>query len=127
MAAESPANGPESTVAPSGLDARGAALWGRVTAQWDLRDDERELLTEVCRIVDTVEGLQAAVDADGPTVGGKVHPAIPELRQQRTVLGRLLGQLALPDEEGATLPTPTQARARKAAETRWAMHRARGV
>ena len=133
-----PSNAPQtpstaSTVAgevpvPEGLDARGAALWGRVVGQWDLRDDERELLTEVCRIVDTVEALQGAVDADGAVLsGGKVHPAVPELRQQRTVLGRLLGQLALPDEDGSVLASPTAARARKAAETRWAMHRARGA
>ena len=113
-APQTPSNAPQapstaSTVAgevsvPEGLDARGAALWGRVVGQWDLRDDERELLTEVSRIVDTVEALQAAVNADGVTLkGGKPHPAIAELRQQRTVLGRLLGQLALPDEDGSVL------------------------
>ncbi|MCU1617254.1 MAG: hypothetical protein JWO98_4794 [Frankiales bacterium] len=38
----------------------------------------------------------------------RVHPAVGELRQHRLALGRLLSQLALPDE---ALPTPLQARA----------------
>ena len=115
--------------APDGLDARGAALWGRVTAEWALRHDEAELLLEACRTLDALERLQAVFDREGPMSrdGSRVHPAAPELRQTRTVLGRLLGQLGLEDEDGTKLPTPTSARARKAAETRWAMHRARGA
>jgi len=48
-----------------------------------------------------------------------------ELRQHRLALGRLLAQMALPDVDDTTLKTPTQARASKAAQTRWTAHNAR--
>lgn len=61
------------------------------------------------------------------TVGGsagqpRAHPALAELRQARTTLGRLLSQLDLPDEDGHTLPSPTTAKARRAAQVRWRAH-----
>jgi hypothetical protein len=53
----------------------------------------------------------------------RAHPALTELRQGQITLGRLLSQLALPDETGQTLPSLTEARARRAAETRWRSRR----
>jgi hypothetical protein len=81
-----------------------------VTATYELRDDELEPLPETARTLDTVEQLQAVVADDGPTLttGGtpRTHPALVELRQQRAALQRLLGQLALPDEDGSVSPRP---------------------
>jgi hypothetical protein len=69
------------------------------------------------------ETLARIVAAEGPTVTvantPRTHPSLIELRMQRQLLGRMLGQLALPDEHGSVLPSPLSARGRKAAQTRW--------
>jgi hypothetical protein len=49
----------------------------------------------------------------------RVHPALSEQRASRQLLGRLLSQLELPNEEGETMLTPAQARAQKAGRARW--------
>src|SRR3954467_9035371 len=110
--------------APAGLSARGRGFWRATIAAYELSDVETQLLTECCRLLDECETLRSAVEADGATVEGsagqtRVHPALGELRQHRLALGRLLAQLSLPDEEGESLPTPVQARARRAAASRW--------
>jgi hypothetical protein len=116
------------TEPPSGLAARGQAFWAHATDVYELSRSELELLTEACRLMDECESLRQAVADDGTTVAGstgqpRVHPAVGELRQHRLALGRLLSQLALPDEEDDALPTPLQARGRAAATKRWAGHR----
>ena len=88
------------------------------------------LLEECCRTLDDLDALRKAVDAEGVTVEGsarqpRAHPALVELRQQRVALGRLLSQLALPDDTGEALPSLTEARARRAAEARWRPHNAK--
>jgi hypothetical protein len=91
----------------------------------DFSDAETELLIEACRVIDTVEALQAVVVADGTTSTGSkgqtvTHPALQELRQQRSLLSRLLPQLE--DVEEATSPALASAasvRGRKAANARW--------
>jgi hypothetical protein len=111
--------------APKGLGARGRAFWRTVQADYDLDVAEIELLVEVCRALDECEALHAVVERDGRTVPGSrgqvvAHPALSELRSTRLMLGRLLAQLELPDEDGSSLPTPLQARGRRAASSRWA-------
>jgi hypothetical protein len=110
--------------APKGLAERGRRFWRTVVAGYELEPDELEVLVEVCRTLDQVEPLQALLEQDGLTVTGsvgqkRVHPAIGELRSSRALLGKLLAQLELPDPEGESLSTPQQARARKAARSRW--------
>jgi hypothetical protein len=109
---------------PKGLGTRGRGFWKTVTSGYELDPAETELLVEVARLLDQCEQLQGVLDRDGLTIAGstgqtRIHPGVGELRACRTVLGRLLAQLDLPDPEGDTLATPTQARARKAARTRW--------
>ncbi len=118
--------------APSGLAARGRAFWSQAVDTYELTESELSLLIEVCRLMDECEALCEAIAADGTTVAGsngqpRVHPAIGELRQHRLALGRLLSQLALPDEDDTALPTPLQARGRAAARKRWAGHVKRGA
>jgi len=89
---------------------------------------ELELLTEICRALDDVEDLHRAVAAEGRTVAGsrgqpRAHPALGELRATRLMLGRLLAQLQLPADDGASLPSPVQARGRHAARARWGVDR----
>lgn len=116
---------------PSDLAARGRRFWTTTVDTYELTDSERSLLLEVCRLMDECESLRQVI-ADGLTVPGsngqpRVHPAVGELRQHRLALGRLLSQLALPDEDDAALPTPLQARGRAAASKRWAGHVKRGA
>jgi hypothetical protein len=63
-----------------------------VTGEFDVQPHERELLAEVCRVLDTCDSLAAAAARDGPvTTGSKgqtvTHPAVGELRQQRLAGG----------------------------------------
>jgi hypothetical protein len=58
------------------------------------------LLDAVCDALDTIEALESDVERDGRTVAGSrgqpiVNPAIPELRQQRAALAKLLAELEL--------------------------------
>lgn len=115
---------------PKGLSPRGRAFWKTVQADYTLDVAEVELLTEVCRALDECEALHAVIEEQGRTVTGSrgqvvAHPALSELRSTRLMLGRLLAQLELPDEEGDSLPTPLQARGRRAASSRWATQGAR--
>lgn len=123
MAASRPA-------APRDLSRRGADFWRQTVKDFELSDVELLLLRECCRLLDECETLREAVTNDGVTVAGstgqlRVHPALGELRQHRLALGRLLAQMALPDVDEDTLRSPTQARARKAAQTRWRAHNER--
>ncbi len=113
---------------PRGLKARGGRFWKSVTAGYELNVDELELLLEVARCLDVCEDLAGAVEGDGLTVAGSVgqprlHPAVGELRATRALVGRLLAQLGLPDADGQTLDSPVRARARGAANKRWAATR----
>lgn len=124
MAAEKPKRGRSSPAYPHGLGPRGGAFWTQATTTYELSDSETELLLECCRLLDEVEALNDAIERDGLTVKGhagqpRVHPAVTEVRQHRLSLGKLLAQLALPDEDGGTLLSPTQARAKRAASARW--------
>ncbi len=114
----------KSPAVPQDLARRGRAFWRSTIGDFELSGVELELLRECCRLLDECEALRAVVERDGQIVAGsagqpRVHPALGELRQHRLALGRLLAQLALPDPEGEALPSPLQARARKAARERW--------
>lgn len=116
--------------APRGLSPRGRAFWKAVHADYTLDVAEVELLVEVCRALDECEALHAVIEEQGRTVEGSrgqvvAHPALSELRSTRLMLGRLLAQLELPDEDGGSLPTSLQARGRRAAAGRWAAQGAR--
>jgi len=113
---------------PRGLKARGHRFWKAVREGYELNVDELEVLVEVCRCLDDCEALAGAVERDGLTVPGssgqtRVHPAVGELRATRALVGRLLAQLGLPDADGQTLDSPVRARARGAANKRWAATR----
>jgi hypothetical protein len=115
---------------PRDLGVRGKAFWRHTVKIYELSEVEMELLRECCRLLDECESLRNSVDSEGTTVKGstgqvRVHPALGELRQHRLALGKLLAQLDLPDVDDTTLKSPTQARASKAAQTRWGPSKAR--
>ncbi|MGB9308763.1 MAG: terminase, partial [Mycobacterium sp.] len=89
--------------APLDLREAGRRLWEKTLAEIEFQPHELELLGETCRTLDAVRLLQNQLDADGvidiSPQGRRVHPALPELRQQRIVLARLLAALQIPDDE----------------------------
>lgn len=118
--------------APSGLRAAGKALWVAVWAELPdaMEFDAREaaILRAACRQADTIAALERAIQRDGVMVPGsrnqrRLHPAITEARQGRLALGRLLGELEIPDAEERPKSAATH-RATKAATTRWDRQRA---
>lgn len=116
--------------APRGLGVAGTDLWTAIVEDladdWTLDARERQFLERACRCADELLALQDAVDRDGVTVVGSrgqvvTHPALSEARQLRLVLLRLLSALEMTDPlRSQRAATPAQARARKAAEARWA-------
>ena len=117
---------------PADLAAGGGALWRDVVQVYDLRADELPLLAELCRQVDDLATMRAALAEAGAVVTGskgqaRPNPMLAEIRGARLVLARLAGQLGLPDEDGATSRTPAQRRASKAARARWGEGSSRGT
>lgn len=93
---------------PTGLRKSGRALWRAVLADWELDQHELVVLREACRTLDSIDGLQSVLEAEGYTSetsqGMRVHPALVELRQQRITLARLIAALRIPveNDEGRT-------------------------
>lgn len=77
--------------------------------------------------MDDLDNLAASVAEQGVMVLGStkqtvVHPGLTEALGQRAVLHRLLAALALPDEDGAAVPSAQNIRAKRAAASRWRGH-----
>ena len=117
---------------PGGLSRAGKALWRSISG--DLADgmelDARELavLDAACRQADSVAVLERAVKRDGTMVRGasgqrRLNGAVPEIRQGRIALARLLGEVDLAGEQAPG--TAASRRGRRAADVRWAEHTAR--
>lgn len=115
------------TKAPEGLGNAGRALWKQIAGSlpdgWELDNRERAVLFAACRQRDDISRLEAAIKKDGAMTTGSsgqpvVNPAVTEARQGRLALGRLLGQLQLPDEDDQPM-TEAGRRAQKAARVRW--------
>lgn len=113
--------------APNGLGNSGRALWRSLVKGlpkgWELDERERALLALAAHQADDLAKLETAIKRDGTmTVGSTgqpvLNPAITEARQARLAVSRLLGQLALPDEE-AEARTEAGLRGQKAARSRW--------
>lgn len=89
---------------PEAPQRRSEALRTELIDSFELGIHELVLLDEACRTLDTCDELAEVVDADGLVVAGnggvpKVHPALVELRHQRTTLARLLVALRVPFDE----------------------------
>lgn len=109
---------------PAGLGRAGRALWRDIAAEFELDVRELAVLAAACRQADDVARLEALIEEQGAVVTGsagqpKLSPAFAEVRQGRLALGRLLGDLALPND---TPTTARSSRARRAAEARWRRH-----
>jgi hypothetical protein len=111
--------------APKGLGAIGKAMWKTFLGDLpnDMELDPRELnsLHRACRCADEIALLEASIDEVGVVVRGSrgqpvVNRALEEVRLMRLAESRLLATIQLSAEAAET---PKQARARRAAETRW--------
>jgi phage terminase small subunit len=118
---------------PRGLDSKGLALWRAVVAENDLRPDELTVLGAACRTADELVRLEAELSGAELLVEGsagqlRAHPLIAEVRAHRKLLGSLLRQLGLVEEDVTSKPVPLSlSRARAAAaNVRWSRARADG-
>jgi hypothetical protein len=84
---------------------RGARYATAVRSAYDLNESQQVLVDEIAATIDVIDRLPAA--------------KVAEARQQRILLGRLLGQLALPDVGALDRATVTTIKATKAARARW--------
>ncbi|MGO1318006.1 MAG: terminase [Cellulomonadaceae bacterium] len=110
--------------APDGLKARGKRFWTACISDFDFSSSEVVLLEEACRVLDRLDQLNAAITRDGPMVAGSqgqqvVNPALTEARGQQLALHKLIAALALPDDDGQTVPTGRSMSASAAATARW--------
>jgi Phage terminase, small subunit len=90
---------------PAGLGPRGAAFWADITGAFELDRAQKGLITRVCRMLDRADQLRREIDRHGLMITdsrGTRKPAwaVLEERQITLAIGRLLGQLELPDEGG---------------------------
>jgi hypothetical protein len=76
---------------------------------FELGEHEITILRECCRTADSLDDLQALLDAEGvmaeSSQGTRVHPALVELRQQRIAFARLLTALRIPAGEADSTRT----------------------
>ena len=92
-------------------------------ADWELSPTETVALAQAARVLDVIADLEAALVASGVvTAAGRPSPLLPEIRQQRATLVKLLGLLDLrlsEDDDGQPVISPTSRSARAAARARW--------
>lgn len=109
---------PRRPTAPSDLGPRARRFWRDVYGTYSLNIDEHQLLIEACRTIDLCEALAIRIAEEGEFSKGsmgqlRVHPAVPELRQARALLGGLLTRLKLPEPPGVgAVDAGTAARAK---------------
>jgi hypothetical protein len=104
---------------PAGLAAAGSSLWRSVADAFDLDPAELALLEQACRTADELAALvdvlaTVPVLVSGSTGQVQVHPLFAAVREHRRTLGRLLDEMALPDDDDVPRTGP-----RRAVDTRW--------
>lgn len=88
-----------SQLPPKGLRAGGRRLWKRLCEHLTFDAQELALLTEVCRVADRLDALDAVIRKAGPVLPDqRPHPALAEARQQALVFARLIVALRLPED-----------------------------
>ncbi|MBB5641788.1 P27 family phage terminase small subunit [Cryobacterium roopkundense] len=110
---------------PTVLGDRGRTLWAQIHETYEFDPQDTNLVIEVCRTLDTIDTLAAAIAADGVMVTGSqgqlvMNGAVGELRQQQAAYARLVTMLNLnAAATGSALITATSASASAAANARW--------
>ena len=106
---------------PKNLLPAGRKLWRETTAQYELRQDELEILRAACGEIDLINRIEEELKDAPLTVSGSqgqivAHPLIQEVQQHRATVTHLFAKLKLPDEQVAA-GNPH----RDAARARWAV------
>ena len=132
MTDKTPTKAPKAPPPPKDLGAAGAALWRQLHTRLRFEAHELAVLHFAARQADDVRRLEDLLAEQGPVVAGsqgqpRLSPVLAELRQSRLAVGKLLGELRIPDDENSRPLTPAQRRAKKAAEARWAGREQRGA
>jgi hypothetical protein len=111
--------------APEGIGLRGKAFWVEVQSELEFDARETGLLTEVCRVLDTIDLLAESIATDGVTLEGSqgqkvLNGAVAELRQQQATYARLVTQLNLEGAAtGEAMRSPRASSAAATAKRRW--------
>jgi hypothetical protein len=84
----------------------------REDREWDER--ETALLELASRQAADIDRLEHDIADNGVRAGGRLNPAVAEVRQGRVALARILAGVDVPDGASTTV-----LRARKAAAARW--------
>lgn len=112
---------------PADLGQRGEDLWCSITNglpdRWELDDREREVLALASHQADDLGRLEMEIERLGVTTTGPqgqvvISPMVPEARQARMAISRLLSMLELPDEDEQPR-SQASLRAERAARSRW--------
>lgn len=87
---------------PANLSEDASDFWDEVTSSYKLRPDEKRVLVDTVKTMDTIAHLEAEAESGDTyltgSMGQKVLNGIyGELRQQRKTLAGLMAQLRLPD------------------------------
>ena len=108
---------------PTGLGARGKALWRRINQSYELDAIESELLHQLCSVLDRCDQISAELAGQPLMTSGsvgqpRVNPLLGALREEEKMLDRLASSLgvSMPGAGGAGKGAGHQ---RKAAVTRW--------
>jgi hypothetical protein len=110
---------------PGSLKKRGRALWRTLFSGFEFDPEEKDMVHELCRTLDTIDALSDVIESDGTMIQGStgqlvLHPAVAERRQQQAAFARMLQMLNLPEAEGgAAMERATSSRAKAAAAARW--------
>lgn len=106
---------------PDHLATPGATLYGDVTAVYDLTLTEQAMLLQAAETLDLLVQLREAVADTGPIVNDAPSKLLAEIRQQRVVLARLLGAIALTldGDDDPTSSATVSLKAGRAARARW--------
>jgi hypothetical protein len=86
---------------PPGLGTSGRRVWREILAIYDFDAQELLVLSEICRTVDRLDALNAAVTELGvvdesSAQGMRANPLLVEERQQKALLVKLITALGLP-------------------------------
>ena len=101
------------TVYPETFGEGGKAMWRDVTSTYALSSAELALLKQLCRTIDRLDVLELAAKGVAPVIearqGTVTHPVLVEIRQQSTVMARLVASLRLPDAPTVAAPKTDEA------------------
>ena len=98
---------------PADLGPHGAALWLRVTSEYDISDcGGAAMLEQAARATDRAENCRAAIDRDGEMIeherGAREHPLLKAEMAARAFVVRTIQRLGLSIRARAQRPRPSR-------------------